>query len=1121
MLDASFLDELDLGALLLRKRVRTQAALDAPAPVSDSGGASARSERTASPSPIAAPKPATRRVASASATSQPQRQALSDAKPTTGVAAPAGRLTAPREEEELLRRRSPRSGGGGAVGIGISRSGAPGSAAAGTASRTAGPVGGAAQRGLASGSQTAVVKLASHASGRARIGALMTYQSHDGELALEREDGSSVQGLEAIRALAEQWSAGGAEREPSKDVLSFTLTLERVEPGNEIDAAVRDGLAGHRFAWRAEQSEDATTVYVVMSAAGLLKDEHGKSQRIFANEKSVNRLHEKLDEAFGVGTQLTRIKWAHGVDGLAGRLCRVSRDGEAPAQTSNGAMIDTHQASWDVASSWRRDLRSREARDTAHIILSAKPNTDKTAFMNAARATLAKEFPGHEYAFAMHTNRNHIHVHAIVRMANLQGERIDPNIKMFAQWRRTLAEEASERHIPMEATRRFDQANVPAYKLKDIRMVERGVAPEHVRRRVEDVKTHAIHIPSREEGRRRANEVAAAWNWLAQTRPLASEPPKPADTARLYRADVPLSSATATSVFRSDRGQAELAANISGARLSYVDIPASRLGEIETSRSNEHSLKANPEFSISAELAAGRKTIERLDAGSIEPFLERAKRAAEAADELHKVRESSKGENAVPSVEALNRTYAEIESITREVAALIPVEDREQFAQKGREALEGIALHIEEQKRLQSVAAPLEDAKGAKAAVEPQGEAGDPARIEGDGYKKPAPQPTDTFAFERKGAEIHYRHITRDGALAGLAYVDKGAQIEVNDWKNEAAVLSALKLSAEKWESVSIQGNARYTDFVVKLAAEHDIKITNPELQNRIVEARQRLTAPKEAPATMAQGAAEKQERTQAPTSAPAEAASSRPVQSPAPAPEPIDPDKGLKGIVQSYGQAPYDNNPKNAPSTFVHLRLDDGRETMLWGVAIKSALEDASIREGDRIAIQRTGKELVTRQVRVVDPETRIAHFEERQVNRAHWQVAKEPQHEQQLAPTPAEDKVALDLLRDRADREARRETNQADNAERLHETPASTDVTHPYRSQTEAATARDTARSLDNNPAQPAPTKAGQTPQVAAIRREQEEIAERTARGDRAVEQQRARDAKFGEDDDEHESR
>jgi len=42
-------------------------------------------------------------------------------------------------------------------------------------------------------------------------------------------------------------------------------------------------------------------------------------------------------------------------------------------------------------------------------------------------------------------------------------------------------------------------------------MVERGIAPESVRRRVERVRTREIHRPTREEGRRRAAEAATEW----------------------------------------------------------------------------------------------------------------------------------------------------------------------------------------------------------------------------------------------------------------------------------------------------------------------------------------------------------------------------------------------------------------------------------------------------------------------------------------------------------------------------------------------------------------------------------------------------------------------------------
>uniref|UniRef100_UPI000B33BC59 relaxase/mobilization nuclease domain-containing protein n=1 Tax=Pseudomonas mediterranea TaxID=183795 RepID=UPI000B33BC59 len=64
-----------------------------------------------------------------------------------------------------------------------------------------------------------------------------------------------------------------------------------------------------------------------------------------------------------------------------------------------------HNANRQEARDWKRDLRSREQRDVAHIILSAKPGTDKDAFIDAARAMLATEFAGHNYAFALHEDR--------------------------------------------------------------------------------------------------------------------------------------------------------------------------------------------------------------------------------------------------------------------------------------------------------------------------------------------------------------------------------------------------------------------------------------------------------------------------------------------------------------------------------------------------------------------------------------------------------------------------------------------------------------------------------------------------------------------------------------------
>jgi hypothetical protein len=329
------------------------------------------------------------------------------------------------------------------------------------------------------------------------MGALVRYQSREGEIPLEREDGSKVEGIAALNVLVAQWAKETPSQEPSKDVMSFTATVaEALEP-DAIQAALGQALAGHRYAWQVEEGEGKTVVHVVTSAASTRRDEEGRSQRIFDNNKSVGALHDRLDAAFGADVELKERGWGHGVEGVARHLRRLTRDSDKPAAASGGRVLDSHEANLEEANSWKRALRSREPRDTAHVILSAKAGTPQEAFVDAARATLAREFAGHKYAFALHTDKRHIHVHAIVRMDNAEGKRLHPNIADFRHWRETLAEAARHRHIPMEELRRFEQANAPPTNSKTSawpsgarrpirstdawrRRVARGIAPRAV-----------------------------------------------------------------------------------------------------------------------------------------------------------------------------------------------------------------------------------------------------------------------------------------------------------------------------------------------------------------------------------------------------------------------------------------------------------------------------------------------------------------------------------------------------------------------------------------------------------------------------------------------------------------
>jgi hypothetical protein len=313
------------------------------------------------------------------------------------------------------------------------------------------------------------VKLASYGSGSARAASLLNYQSDKGQLTLEREDGTLVTGKVAVDDLAAHWRDDDA-RQPSNDVFRVTLTFEGGLGIEEARAGLAVALDGHRYAWRIEERAESTAIHLVTVAAGARRDEYGKKERIYANEKSLRCFHDKIEDAFGRDVDLSAPVWAHGVEGATTGLAALTGAGELSAETDAGISLqeaaDRHflrqpsnvsrpkpanfNPALEIAKTWRPAMRSSSPRDFAHVILSAKPGTDEEGFMDAARATLAREFKGHEYVFVMHTNRRHIHVHAAIRLTSATGEKLHPGIQDFNRWRQTLAEEARERHIPME-----------------------------------------------------------------------------------------------------------------------------------------------------------------------------------------------------------------------------------------------------------------------------------------------------------------------------------------------------------------------------------------------------------------------------------------------------------------------------------------------------------------------------------------------------------------------------------------------------------------------------------------------------------------------------------------------
>ena len=76
--------------------------------------------------------------------------------------------------------------------------------------------------------------------------------------------------------------------------------------------------------------------------------------------------------------------------------------------------------------------------------------------------------------------------------------------------------------------------------------------------------------------------------------------------------------------------------------------------------------------------------------------------------------------------------------------------------------------------------------------------------------------------------EIHYSSRTDPSRVS---FTDRGKRIDVWQQQDEAAVLAALQLGAQKWGTVTITGPAEFKQLCAQLAAQHEIRISNPELR--------------------------------------------------------------------------------------------------------------------------------------------------------------------------------------------------------------------------------------------------------------------------------------------------
>jgi hypothetical protein len=112
--------------------------------------------------------------------------------------------------------------------------------------------------------------------------------------------------------------------------------------------------------------------------------------------------------------------------------------------------------------------------------------------------------------------------------------------------------------------------------------------------------------------------------------------------------------------------------------------------------------------------------------------------------------------------------------------------------------------------------------------------------LRGEHAQPARPRDIRDYVPEIEGDTVHYFRHGKKEAAGGAAFIDKGGEIAVHAWRERASVLAALQLAEQKWSDIEVKGNAQFKALCVALAVEHDIRLSNPELQARIVRERQR-----------------------------------------------------------------------------------------------------------------------------------------------------------------------------------------------------------------------------------------------------------------------------------------
>jgi hypothetical protein len=209
--------------------------------------------------------------------------------------------------------------------------------------------------------------------------------------------------------------------------------------------------------------------------------------------RTVRRAPEAVVKVLPKGATDARAVRAH--------LDYIGRHGELELETDDGERLHGRDIGIQLAEDWDLDIaeerrqanllasRGRAPPKIAHkLTFSMPPGTSPKGVLEAVRTFTREEFAlKHRYAFALHTDEPHPHVHVVVKAMGEQGQRLNIYKATLREWRGKFASHLRQQGIEANATSRHLRGKMKLGKSDAIYRADLRGESTHMRERVETV----------------------------------------------------------------------------------------------------------------------------------------------------------------------------------------------------------------------------------------------------------------------------------------------------------------------------------------------------------------------------------------------------------------------------------------------------------------------------------------------------------------------------------------------------------------------------------------------------------------------------------------------------------